>query len=124
MATVTEPTSTATDVPELHNGDRMTADEFHRAYARMPKEFKAELVGGVVYVASPLKIGHGTRHSDLNGLFWTYTGHTPGVECGDNTTVRLGAEGEPSPTCTCASCRSTAGNPELPPTITSAARRS
>jgi Uma2 family endonuclease len=33
----------------------------------------------------------------LNGLLWIYAGHTPGVECGDNTTIRLGAAGEPQP---------------------------
>jgi len=63
----------------------------------MPKGFKAELVGGVVYVASPLKIGHGVNHNFLSVLLGTYAGHTPGVECGDNTTVRLGDAGEPQP---------------------------
>jgi len=40
---------------ELQTGDRMTRDEFHRAYSQMPEGFRAELIGGVVYVASPLK---------------------------------------------------------------------
>src|SRR3954453_4071177 len=97
MATVTGPTPPPTEVPELHNGDRMSADEFHRIYTRMPKGFKAELVGGVVYVASPLKIGHGVNHNFLSVLLGTYAGHTPGVKCGDNTTVRLGDAGEPQP---------------------------
>jgi Uma2 family endonuclease len=94
MATADEP---AADELELHNGDHLTQQEFHRIYARMPEDFKAELIGGIVYVASPLKVRHGTNHSDLNGLFWTYAGHTPGVECGDNTTVLLGDAGEPQP---------------------------
>ena len=36
---------------ELHNGDHMTQPEFHRIYQRMPKEFKAELIGGIVYLS-------------------------------------------------------------------------
>src|SRR5437868_4054674 len=100
MATVTEttvPPAPPAEVLELHNGDKMTQKEFHRIYTQMPDHFKAELIGGIVYVASPLKVRHGTNHSDLNGLFWVYAGHTPGVECSDNTTIILGGEGEPQP---------------------------
>ena len=48
-------------------------------------------------MASPLRIGHGTNHTDLNGLFWIYAGNTPGVECSDNTTVILSEDDEPQP---------------------------
>ncbi len=82
---------------ELHSGDRLTRREFHRIYQQMPPEFKAELIGGIVYVASPLKRRHGTGHLPLGTLFFAYQGHTPGVECGDNTTILLGEEGEPQP---------------------------
>jgi Uma2 family endonuclease len=81
----------------LHNGDRMTREEFHRIYERMPEDFKAELIGGIVYVASPLKIRHGTNHLPLGSLFFAYEGNTPGVQSGDNTTILLGEEGEPQP---------------------------
>ncbi len=40
---------------QLHSGDRMLRREFHRLYEKTPDGFKAELVGGTVYVASPLK---------------------------------------------------------------------
>ncbi len=83
--------------PELHNGDRMTREEFHRIYEQMPQDFKAELIGGIVYVASPLKRRHGTNHLPLGSLFFTYELTTPGVESGDNTTILLGEEGEPQP---------------------------
>jgi Uma2 family endonuclease len=82
---------------ELHNGDRMTAAEFHKVYERMPPDFKAELIGGIVYVASPLSRQHGTPHLVLGTLFGTYGLKTPGVEASDNTTVLLGTEGEPQP---------------------------
>jgi Uma2 family endonuclease len=75
----------------------MTREEFHRIYEQMPEGFRAELIGGIVYVASPLKRRHGTAHPPLTTLLYTYQGHTPGVEVGDNTTILLGDEGEPQP---------------------------
>jgi Uma2 family endonuclease len=93
MATVQVPPETL----ELHTGDRMTREEFHRIYEQMPEDFKAELIGGIVYVASPLKLRHGSNHLPLGTLFYTYEGNTPGVESGDNTTILLGDEGEPQP---------------------------
>jgi Uma2 family endonuclease len=83
--------------PELQSGDRMTQQEFHAAYERMPDDVKAELIGGIVYVASPLRRRHGTNHLPLGTLLFTYEGHTPGTESGDNTTVILGDESEPQP---------------------------
>jgi Uma2 family endonuclease len=82
---------------ELHSGDHMTREEFHRIYEQMPEDFKAELIGGIVYVASPLKYGHGSSHMPLSTLFYLYQGSTPGVDSGDNTTVQLGRRNEPQP---------------------------
>jgi Uma2 family endonuclease len=39
---------------EFENGDTMTQEEFHRLYEQTPETFKAELVGGVVYISSPV----------------------------------------------------------------------
>ncbi|MBY0527859.1 MAG: Uma2 family endonuclease [Gemmataceae bacterium] len=83
--------------PELHNGDRMTREEFHRIYEQMPEDFKAELIGGIVYVASPLKRPHGITHPPLTTLLYLYKARTPGVEAADNATVLLGDEEEPQP---------------------------
>jgi Uma2 family endonuclease len=63
----------------------------------MPESFRAELIGGTVYVASPLKRRHGTNHLPLGTLLFTYEAHTPGVECADNTTILLGEDSEPQP---------------------------
>jgi Uma2 family endonuclease len=82
---------------EMYNGDRMTQAEFHRIYSQMPEDFRAELIGGIVYVASPLKRQHGTNHLFLGTLLGVYVGNTPGTEAGDNATVILGEEGEPQP---------------------------
>jgi hypothetical protein len=85
------------DEPRHQAGDRMTREEFHRICEQMPHDFKAELIGGVVYVASPLKRRHGTNHLVLGSVFSAYAGNTPGVEAGDNATILLGAAGEPQP---------------------------
>jgi Uma2 family endonuclease len=82
---------------ELNNGDRMAQAEFHQLYEQTPEGFKAELIGGIVYVASPLRIRHGKNHLPLGSLFFAYESATPGVECCDNTTVILGDESEPQP---------------------------
>lgn len=87
----------ARDLPELHSGDRMTREEFHRIYSQMPKDFKAELIGGIVYVASPLKLPHGTTHPALSAALYLYKAGTPGVQMGDNTTILLSDEAEPQP---------------------------
>jgi Uma2 family endonuclease len=82
---------------ELQNGDSMSRKEFHRLYERTPDGFKAELIGGIVYVASPLTRNHGKSHLLLSCVMGAYAGATPGVEASDNTTVILGDEGEPQP---------------------------
>jgi Uma2 family endonuclease len=92
MAIASEAIST-----ELQTGDYMNAAEFMGVYEQMPVEFEAELIGGIVFVASPLKRRHGTMHPALSTLFFAYCGHTLGVECGDNATVLLGDEGVPQP---------------------------
>src|SRR5437588_5677959 len=97
MSAIPKSAARSLESVELRAGDRMTREEFHRIYEQMPEGFRAELIGGIVYVAPPLKIRHGTSHIPLTALFFHYQGHTPGVEGGDNVTVLLGEEGEPQP---------------------------
>lgn len=97
MATVTEPLAPIDEVCELHNGDRMTQKEFHRIYEKTPANVKAELIGGIVYMASPLGRKHGVSHPELSFVFVSYKGRTPGVEVGDNCTVILNDDSEPQP---------------------------
>jgi Uma2 family endonuclease len=84
-------------IPELVNGDHLKQPEFHRRYEAMPDDFKAELIGGIVYVASPLRTPHGRHSAHLAGLLAAYEAATPGVECADNITVILDDESEPQP---------------------------
>lgn len=82
---------------DLNNGDEMTREEFHRIYEDTPEDFKAELIGGVVYVASPVRISHGQPHGLLAALYAAYASRTEGVEFCDNTTVFLGVDSEVQP---------------------------
>jgi Uma2 family endonuclease len=81
----------------LYSGDRLTRAEFHRIYESTPDDFKAELVGGIVYVASPLKIEHAKNHPALASVFFAFEAATEGVEMGDNATILLGDGAEPQP---------------------------
>jgi hypothetical protein len=85
-------------VPPLENGDRLTRAEFERRYAAMPEHVRAELVEGVVIMASPVRHStHGAQHADL--IFWAaiYRAGTPGVLGGADATVRLDLDNEPQP---------------------------
>ena len=89
--------STTRRFPSFDNGDRISRAEFHSIYEKMPEDYRAELVGGVVYVASPLKRRHGKDHVKLGAVLAAYEAQTPGTEVADNATVLLGDEGEPQP---------------------------
>ncbi|MBV9121864.1 MAG: Uma2 family endonuclease, partial [Planctomycetes bacterium] len=85
-------------IPPLESGDHLTREEFERRYDAMPNLKKAELIEGVVYLPSPVRWRqHASRHADLIGWLGTYQAGTPGVEVGDNGTVRVDLENEPQP---------------------------
>ena len=88
---VTEP------LPPLQNGDHLDQPTFHAVYEAMPESFSAELIGGRVYVASPLKTKHGSIHARMMGWLFTYQAHTPRTEILDNATSILGQDSEPQP---------------------------
>lgn len=87
-----------TSIPPLESGDRLSRYEFERRYAGTAQIKKAELIEGVVYVASPLRFNsHAEPHSSLIGWMWTYRIATPGVRLGDNATLRLDLDNVPQP---------------------------
>ncbi|WNZ23872.1 Uma2 family endonuclease [Leptolyngbya sp. NK1-12] len=91
-------TEKLTKLPPLESGDRLSRSEFERRYAAMPALKKAELIEGVVYVASPLRAkAHGKPHSAIITWLGTYSAATPSVGCYDNPTIRLDADNEPQP---------------------------
>jgi Uma2 family endonuclease len=85
-------------IPPLENGDRLTRAEFERRYQAMPHLKKAELVEGIVYMASPLRMTqHGEPHASVITWLGVYKAFTPGVQLGDNCTVKLDLDNEPQP---------------------------
>jgi Uma2 family endonuclease len=82
----------------LESGDRMNRYEFERRYVAMPKVKKAELIEGIVYMASALRYkSHGEPHANLIVWLGTYAVSTQGVGIADNTTVHLDLDNEPQP---------------------------
>ncbi|NJL55101.1 Uma2 family endonuclease [bacterium] len=85
-------------VPMLESGDRLTRSEFECRYIAATHIRKAELIEGVVYVASPLRfIPHAQPHSCLVTWLGTYAAFTPGTLTGVEPTVRLDLDNEPQP---------------------------
>jgi Uma2 family endonuclease len=81
----------------LANGDRMKQPEFHRRYLEYPEDEKWELVGGVVYMASPLSRTHSSYDGKFGFALELYSHATPGTEALHNATAILGEESEPQP---------------------------
>jgi Uma2 family endonuclease len=85
-------------IPYLENGDRLHQAEFERRYAASPDVKKAELIEGVVYVASPLRfIPHAEPHSHLVLWLGTYKANHPNLRIGIEATLRLDNDNEPQP---------------------------
>ena len=78
--TRTVPQKAMPKVLPLENGDRLTRHEFERRYQATGHIKKAELIEGVVYVASPLRFEpHAEPHSSIVGWLWVYRTATPNV---------------------------------------------
>jgi len=91
-------TSTSPSTPWLENGDRLDRAEFERRYDAMPALKKAELIRGVVYMPSPVRLrSHGQPHADLIGWLSLYRARTPGTLLADNASIRLSDEDMPQP---------------------------
>lgn len=88
----------ASGSPPLENGDRMTRAEFERRYEAMPHIKKAELIEGIVYMPSPAHhTVHSRPHARIMAWLGVYWAATPGVDLGDNATVRLDLDNEVQP---------------------------
>ena len=87
-----------TVVPRLRAGDRLSRNEFERRYEAMPEMNKAELIEGVVHMPSPVSISeHASPHARLIAWLVVYESQTPGVQVGDNGTIRLDWDNCPQP---------------------------
>ena len=84
-------------VAMLEPGNRLTQPVFHAAYSRTPAGFSAELIQGVVHVASPLSLLHASPHLKFGQILGIYEDETPGVHAADNASTVLTNIGEVQP---------------------------
>lgn len=84
-------------LPPLESGDRLGAAEFLRRYEEMPEVKKAELIEGIVYMPSPVRLVHAEPDNLIQGWLSVYAARTPGTRAAGNATVRLDAENVPQP---------------------------
>jgi Uma2 family endonuclease len=83
--------------PPLEAGDHLDQKTFHARYEAMPQGTRAELIGGVVYMASAMKLPHARFQRRISVWLGDYEDATPGVEGGDSPSTILGDDSEPQP---------------------------
>jgi hypothetical protein len=76
-------------VPSLTAGDNLSRKEFLRLWEMHPEIKRAELIGGVVYMPSPLSTPHADKEGDAGTWLGYYKAHTPGCGSGHNATTFL-----------------------------------
>ncbi|MFN4279552.1 Uma2 family endonuclease [Thermosynechococcus sp.] len=82
----------------LESGDRLSREEFEHRYHQSPHLKKAELINGVVFVASPVRYRlHGLPHSQMMVWAGNYCIAIPHLLMADNATVRLDDRNEVQP---------------------------
>lgn len=90
--------STALDYPPvLREGDRLTNTEFLRRWEAMPELKHAELIGGVVFMASPVGVAHGQWHARIIGWASAYCDGTEFCEAVAESTWVMASGDIPQP---------------------------
>src|SRR5438094_2686498 len=73
-------------VEPLVAGDHLTRDEFLRRWEAMPHIKRAELIGGIVHMPSPLSADHGRVTFYITHWMAHYALNTPDCDGGGNAT--------------------------------------
>ena len=98
LPTFSSTTNNAGEIPLLENGDRLRRYEFERRFDAEPELKKAELIKGIVYMGSPVRIKkHGKPHVLIMTWLGTYYAQTPGTDVADNGSVRVDEDNMPQP---------------------------
>jgi len=82
--------------PSLSTGMRLTRAEFLRRWDLHPEITRAELIGGRVYMPSPVSLDHGESEDDVGIWLGMYRVNTPGTGSATNATTLL-LEDSPQP---------------------------
>ena len=70
-------------IPPLENGDRLSRPEFERRYSAMTDVKKADLIEGIVYMASPLRFEpHAEPHADVITWLGLYVTESRSISSG------------------------------------------
>lgn len=97
-ATVLQPPPRECRAAWLESGMNLEVDEFLRRYALLPEVKKAELIEGVVFMGSPVRVDeHAEPDSLLQGWLVAYSAYAPGLQVAGNATIRLGPRNAPQP---------------------------
>jgi Uma2 family endonuclease len=83
--------------PPLENGDHLDQKTFHARYEAMPEGCRAELIGGIVYLAPPRKFPHSQAQVLVARWLGEYADATPGTDALLSNTQILGPDSEPEP---------------------------
>ncbi len=84
-------------VPPLVAGERLDRATFHARYEAMPPRTRAELIGGIVDMPSPVGPGHAKFVYELTGWVSHYSRGVPGLEGGCDATFFLDDQSEVQP---------------------------
>jgi Uma2 family endonuclease len=84
MATVTELKG-----PPLHQGDKLSREEFLRRWEANPEIRNAELIGGMVFTSSRVTVEHGEMDAQAGAWLGYYSAYTRGTASGFRTTTFL-----------------------------------
>ena len=83
--------------PPLVAGQRLDRVTFHERYERMPPNTRAELIGGVVHMPSPLSYDHADVNAPVVSWLVDYERATRGVRVTVNASTLLDDLGETQP---------------------------
>ena len=81
----------------LENGDHLDQKTFHARYEAMPEDFRAELIGGIVYVAGRSRRSGSRARVQLLCWLLNYTEAIPGIEAHHYATTILNHQSEVHP---------------------------
>ncbi len=84
-------------VPPFQNGDAMDQPTFHALYVGTPKGFRAELIEGIVYMASPVQLRHGGPSLKVSQWLGAFADELEGSQAYNEITAILAANSEPQP---------------------------